>query len=83
MTKRLDCRAVISEEVCKMAGIPADALTRAEVEIRGHEKPMSVRTTDDPTVLAGLLDSRQAAAAEQPLSWPALSRPSTSYLLHD
>ena len=64
MTKRLDCRAVISEEVCKMAGIPADTLTRADVEIRGHEKPMSVRTTDDPTVLAGLLDPRHAAAAE-------------------
>ena len=47
-----------------MAGIPADTLTRADVEIRGHEKPMSVRTTDDPTVLVGLLDSRQAAAAE-------------------
>ena len=64
MTKRLGCRAVISDEVCKMAGIPADALARAEVEIRGHEKPMSVRTLDDPTVLAGLLDTRPAAAAE-------------------
>ena len=62
LSKRLGCRAVISEDVCKLAGIPADALTRAEVEIRGHEKPMSVRTTDDPTVLAGLLNPQQAAA---------------------
>ena len=64
MSKRLGCRAVISEEVCSLAGLPADALTRTEVEIRGHEKSMSVRTTEDPTVLAGLLDPQQAMAAE-------------------
>jgi adenylate cyclase len=64
MTKRLGCRAVISEEVCELAGLPADALTRTEVEIRGHEKPMSVRTLDDPTLLAGLLEPQSAAAAE-------------------
>jgi len=64
LSKRLGCRAVISEEVCRLAGIPAGALTLTEVEIRGHEKPMSVRTTDDPTVLAGLLDPQHAAAAE-------------------
>jgi adenylate cyclase len=65
LTKRLGCRAAISEEVCNLAGIPADALTQTEVEIRGHEKPMSVRITEDPTVLAGLLDTRQAAAAAE------------------
>ena len=64
MTKRLNCRAVISEEVCRLAGLPSDALTRTEVEIRGHEKPMSVRTTEDPTVLAGLVDPQHAEAAE-------------------
>jgi adenylate cyclase len=64
LSKRLGCRAVISEEVCKLAGIPAGALARTEVEIRGHEKQMSVRTTEDPTVLAGLLDTGQALAAE-------------------
>jgi adenylate cyclase len=64
LSKRLGCRAVISEEVCRLAGIPAGALTLTEVEIRGHEKPMSVRTLDDPTVLAGLLEPQHAAAAE-------------------
>jgi len=64
LSKRLGCRAVISEEVCRLAGLPADALTHTEVEIRGHEKPMSVRTTEDPTVLAGMLDQQHAAAAE-------------------
>jgi adenylate cyclase len=64
LSKRLGCRAVISEEVCRLAGIPVGALTLTEVEIRGHEKPMSVRTLDDPTVLAGLLDPQHAAATE-------------------
>ena len=64
LSKRLNCKAVISDEVCRLAGIPADALRRTEVEIRGHEKSMSVRTTEDPTVLAGLLDLQHAAAAE-------------------
>src|SRR5262245_19710662 len=64
LSKRLGVRAVISDEVCRLAAIPADALDRTEVEIRGHEKPMNVRTTEDPTVLAGLLDPQQAEAAE-------------------
>jgi adenylate cyclase len=64
LSKRLGCRAVISDDVCRLAGLPSDALTRTEVEIRGHEKPMSVRTLDDPTVLAGLLEPQHAAAAE-------------------
>ena len=65
MTKPLDCRAVISDEVCKSAGIAADALTRTEVEIRGHEKPISVRTTDDPTVLTALVDAAAQASADK------------------
>jgi adenylate cyclase len=64
MSKRLGVRAVISEDVCGLAGIAPEALTRTEVEIRGHEKPMHVRTTEDPTVLAGLLEPQAAAAAE-------------------
>jgi adenylate cyclase len=62
MSKRLGVRAVISEDVCRLAGLPPDALKRTDVEIRGHEKPMSVRTTEDPTLLAGLLEPQQVAA---------------------
>jgi adenylate cyclase len=56
LTKSLDCKAVVSEEVCKTAGIPADALTRTEVSIRGRDEPIAVRTAADPTVLVSLLD---------------------------
>ena len=57
MTKSLNCKAIISEDVFKTAGIAADALTRAEVAIRGREEPMIVRVADDPGALAGLLDA--------------------------
>ena len=62
MTKSLNCKAVVSEEVCKTAGLAADALKRIEVEIRGHDAPMTVRTVEDPTVLASLLEGEPAPA---------------------
>jgi adenylate cyclase len=62
MTKSLNCKAIVSEEVCKTAGIPSDALTRTDVAIRGHDEPMTVRTAEDPTVLASLLESQSASA---------------------
>ena len=55
MSKTLDCKVVIAEEVCQRAGIPHDALTRTQVDIRGHAEPVTVRTEKDPTVLASLL----------------------------
>jgi adenylate cyclase len=66
MTKNLNCTVVISDEVCKRAGIKADALTPAEVSIRGRDQTMSVRTAADPTLLASLLEEQaQSSRAEQ------------------
>jgi adenylate cyclase len=56
MTKALECRVIVSEEVCGTAGIALDALKRHRVEIRGRVEPMTVFTAEDPTVLAGLID---------------------------
>jgi adenylate cyclase len=56
MTKSLDCKVILSEDVGKTAGIALDALTRTEVAIRGRTETMVVRTATDPTVLASLLD---------------------------
>src|SRR6202795_3404974 len=39
MTKSLNCTVVVSEEVCKTAGIASDALTRTQVSIRGRDEP--------------------------------------------
>jgi len=65
LSKSLDCKVVISENVCATAGIPSDALTRTQVEIRGQTQSMTVRTEKDPTVLASLFDP-QAEAGDTP-----------------
>jgi adenylate cyclase len=62
MTKSLNCKIIMSEEVCKTAGLSAEVLTRTEVEIRGHDEPMEVRTAEDPTVLAGLLEPAEPSS---------------------
>jgi len=67
LSKTLGCKVVIAEEVCRTAGIAADALTQRQVEIRGHAEPMVVRTEIDPTVLASLL---QPAAPDEPEDEP-------------
>ena len=56
MTKTLDCKAIISDEVFATAGVAACSLASKEVTIRGREEPMIVRTIVDPTVLARLVD---------------------------
>jgi adenylate cyclase len=55
ISKALDCKVVVADEVCERAGIPPDALTQTQVEIRGHAELMTVRTEKDPTILASLL----------------------------
>jgi adenylate cyclase len=69
MTKALNCTVVLSEEVCRNAGIAPDRLTRTDVSIRGRDQPMVVRTAADPTLLANLLDELAPAPhSEQPAS---------------
>jgi len=62
MTKSLNCKVVVSEEVCATAGIAADALARTQVAIRGRDQPMMVRAAEDPTVLGSLVDGQAEAA---------------------
>jgi len=66
MTKSLECRVVVSEEVCKTAGIAVDALTPQHVEIRGRVEAMTVFTAADPTVLASLVDPPDAEEQAEP-----------------
>jgi adenylate cyclase len=72
MTKSLDCRVIVSEEVGKTAGIAVDALPRQRVEIRGRVEPMTVFAVNDPTVLTGLLDPQtEPAEAESEVTTAA------------
>jgi adenylate cyclase len=63
MTKTLNCKAIVSEEVLATAGITADALGRTEVAIRGREEPMLVRTAADPAVFATLISGLPTQSA--------------------
>jgi len=68
MTKALNCTVVVSEDVCKSAGISPDRLTQAEISIRGRDQPMSVCTATDPTLLASLLDEQAAPLRAEQMS---------------
>ena len=61
-TKELGCKAIVSEEVYKIAGLPPEALPQVSVTVRGRDESVSARVVVDPTVLASLLDD--AAPAE-------------------
>ena len=63
MTKVLSCEAVVSDEVRATAGLPADALPQQDVEIRGRNEPMIVRTVSDARTLLALVNEEQSAAA--------------------
>jgi len=58
LSKALKCRLVVSEEVCRTAGLADLVLPQTEVEIRGRDEKMVVRAVEDPTVFAALLDSQ-------------------------
>jgi len=68
MTKALNCTVVVSEDVCKSAGIAPDRLTEAEISIRGRDQPMRVCTATDPTLLASLLDELAGPARAEQMS---------------
>ena len=40
MTKSLDCKVIVSEDVCRTAGISAYAMTLVNVAIRGRDQPI-------------------------------------------
>ena len=63
MTKSIGCEAILSEEVRATAGLAADALPRQEVEIRGRNEPMTVRTVASTSVLSALVDDVMPAVA--------------------
>jgi len=63
MTKILACEVVVSDEVRAAAGLSADALPQHDVEIRGRNEPMIVRSVADARMLPALVNEEQSAAA--------------------
>jgi adenylate cyclase len=62
LTKSLNCTVVISEELCKSAGVDCQKLDRTDVPIRGRDQPMTVYTAVDATTLGSLLDAQAEEA---------------------
>lgn len=54
LTKELGCEAVVSEDVCRRAGLAAEALTPREVALRGRSVPLGARTVERASSVAGL-----------------------------
>jgi adenylate cyclase len=63
MTKSLSCETIVSEDVCAMAELVADALPAHEVAIRGRDAPMLIRAVDDTHVLSLLVADGDVVAA--------------------
>src|SRR6266404_1005521 len=68
MTKAHNCTVIVSEEVCRNAGIASDRLDRTEVSIRGRDQPMTVCTATDPTRLASLLGEQAGVLSAEKMS---------------
>jgi adenylate cyclase len=52
MTKEFGCQAVVSDEVCKLAGFANGASQGAEIKVRGRPEPVVVRKVADAATLA-------------------------------
>jgi adenylate cyclase len=73
MTKTLGCTVVLSDEVCKNAGLTDGKLIRTDISIRGRDQPMTVCTAADATLLAGLLDEAAGQHGEYQASFHDLA----------
>lgn len=62
LTKSLACEVIVSEELRKTAGLPADALPSHRVDIRGRAEPMVVRTVMSARSLSALVEEPAVAA---------------------
>jgi adenylate cyclase len=61
MTKEFACQAVVSDEVCRLAGFTDGAMATAEIRVRGRAEPVAVRKFADADTLA---PTAHAAAEE-------------------
>jgi adenylate cyclase len=66
LTKTLDCRLVISDEIHNVAGLAPGAFAPRKVEIRGRVEAMTVYAVSDPALLDGMLAGAAASAGAEP-----------------
>jgi adenylate cyclase len=63
MTNGFACEAIVSDEIFITADLPADALPKQQVEIRGRSEAMIVRTVTSTKTLSALVNDIEIAAA--------------------
>ena len=61
-TKILKCEVVLSDDVCRRAGLALDSLPAKEIALRGREEPMRVRIVSRAAILEGMVDAADAQA---------------------
>ena len=66
LTKELECQVVLSDEALKTAGLAPSGLPSREIVIRGHARPMTVRTVADAASLSAIFDTAVDAALTEP-----------------
>ena len=54
LTKELGCEALIAEDVCRRAGLAAEALPSREVALRGRSVPLGARTVERASSVTAL-----------------------------
>ncbi|MDB5619438.1 adenylate/guanylate cyclase domain-containing protein [Tardiphaga sp.] len=63
LTKSLACEAIVSQDVCTMAGLhPRDVPSAQQVAIRGRLEPMAVHAMTDARMLAALVAQAEKVA---------------------
>jgi adenylate cyclase len=62
-TKVLKCEVVLSDDVCRTAGLALDALPASEVSLRGRAEPMHVRIVSRAVMLEGMVEAAVPAEA--------------------
>lgn len=62
-TKSLNCKVVLSEDVCRTAGLDCSPLRCSALAIRGRDDPIRVLTASNLTMLANLSEAEAIRAA--------------------
>ena len=62
LSKELGCEVVLSDDVCRRAGLAADALPVTEIAIRGRDVPITVRTAVTARLLSQSIASQASSS---------------------
>jgi adenylate cyclase len=71
LTKQYQCQLVVSDTVGEQAGIDLSRFERHEIQVRGRQEPLSIRTIGDASALAALGTGSTTTPRNAPVPTPA------------